>query len=329
MRPQSKTSIIFIAALSATALVGCSTPVAEGGNGLISVVASTNVYGSIAEQIGGEFVDVTSIISDPSQDPHSFEADARVQLELSKADVVVKNGGGYDPFVDQLLGSLDAPEQVVLNVFDISPLNPDAENEAGNEHADDEAGDEHAAETESDHDHGAFNEHLWYDFATVAELADELEHEFTRLDPENGAAYKSNAEAFRDGLTSLNEQASALRSVHAGMGVAITEPVPLYLLEAVGLNNVTPDDFSEAIEEGSEVSAAVLHETLELIASGEASVLVYNEQTVGPETEQLMAAAQDAGTPVVSVTELLPADSDYVGWMSGILDSLDLALQGA
>ena len=319
MRPHSKTSIIFIAALSATALVACSTPVAEGGNGLISVVASTNVYGSIAEQIGGEFVDVTSIISDPSQDPHSFEADARVQLELSKADVVVKNGGGYDPFVDQLLGSLDAPEQVVLSVFDISPLNPD----------DDEAGDEHAAETESDHDHGTFNEHLWYDFATVAELADELEHEFTRLDPENGAAYESNANAFRDGLTSLNEQASALRSVHAGMGVAITEPVPLYLLEAVGLNNVTPDDFSEAIEEGSEVSAAVLHKTLDLIASGEASVLVYNEQTVGPETEQLMAAAQDAGTPVVSVTELLPADSDYVGWMSGILDSLDLALQGA
>src|SRR5690554_6609311 len=140
MRLRTKTSILLATCVTAVTLVGCSAP-SPADDGSISIVASTNVYGGVATQIGGDLVKVTSIIDDPSQDPHSFEADARVQLALSKADIVIENGGGYDPFVDQLLDGVDVPEQVVISAVEVSPLG------AEGDHSDD------------DHDHGAFNEH--------------------------------------------------------------------------------------------------------------------------------------------------------------------------
>jgi zinc/manganese transport system substrate-binding protein len=102
--------------------------------------------------------------------------------------------------------------------------------------------------------------------------------------------------------------------------------VPLYLLDAVGLRNKTPDEFSEAIEEDSDVPAKVLNETLALYSGHQVKVLAYNAQTTGPETEKVLAAAKQNNIPVVPVTETLPAGKDYVGWMSGTLNALGAAL---
>lgn len=324
MRLRTKTSTALTALLTAATLVGCSPQSSPADDGTISIVASTNVYGDIASRVGGDLVEVTSIIEDPSQDPHSFEADARVQLMLSKADIVIENGGGYDGFIDQLLSSLDVPGQVVLSAVELSPL--DLENAEADHSEDDHAEDEQAEEEHAGHDHGAFNEHVWYHFPTIAAVVKQLSDALITLDPENSSQYESNADALLDDLDGLDQRASAIHSAHEDTGVAITEPVPLYLLEAAGLHNVTPASFSEAIEEGSEVSAATLNETLKLFSNGEARVLVYNDQTTSPETEALLAEADKAGVPVVSVTELLPEGSDYIGWMNGILDSLESAL---
>ena len=309
------TTATLIAGLAATTLVGCAAPAPIADDGVISVVASTNVYGDLAATVGGDRVEVTSIIDDPFQDPHSFEADARVQLVLSKADIVVYNGGGYDAFVEQLLASLDVPGQAVLNAVELSPLDL--------EHSDVD-GDDHDG-----HDHGAMNEHVWYDFETVKTVVDAIAHQLADLDPANAGTYEANAESLSSELERLRQRTADIRSQHEGTGVAITEPVPLYLLEAVGLHNETPDAFSESIEEGSEVSAATLNQTLRLFADGSASLLVYNDQTVSPETQALLAAAKSAGAPVVVVTELLPEDTHFVGWMDGILDDLESALAQA
>lgn len=309
------TSIVLTAALTAT-LAGCAPKSGPADDGVISVVASTNVYASIAEAVGGDLIEVTSIINDPFQDPHSFEADARVQLALSKADIVIENGGGYDPFVDQLLDGLDAPEQTVLSAVELSPLEL--------------AGDDEADEGEHEgHDHGAFNEHVWYHFPTVAAIVGELRDALGTLDQQNSQQYEANAAALLADLDALDQRASAIRADHEDTGVAITEPVSLYLLEAAGLHNVTPAAFSDAIEGGSEVSAATLNEVLGLFASKQATLLVYNNQTTSPETEALLAAAERAGVPVVPVTELLPDGTDYVGWMNANLDALESALGAA
>jgi len=292
-------------AVAALTLAACSTPAEEdstsAASGIPQIVASTDVYGDIASQVAGDLADVTSIITGASQDPHSYEATARDQLAFSEADIVIENGGGYDDFVDTMLDSADNDDAVLLNAAEISGY------------------DQEPAE-------GEFNEHMWYDFPTMEKVADELAAALAEEDAEHSDEYRSNADDFLASLQTLEATEADLESQYQGTGVAITEPVPLYMLEASGLVNETPGEFSEAIEEGTDVSPAVLNETLQLFSTGAVEVLAYNEQTTGPETEQLKAAAEEAGVAVISVTETLPDGQDYLSWMTGNLDALTDAL---
>ena len=116
-----KLAPLALASVAVLALAGCSsspTSAADSdADGTIQVVASTNVYGSIAAQIGGDRVDVTSIIESATQDPHSYEATARDRLTVQKADLVIENGGGYDAFVDTLLQDAQDPHLVTAVEF--------------------------------------------------------------------------------------------------------------------------------------------------------------------------------------------------------------------
>lgn len=303
-----RSAYAVLAGVLAIAVTGCGSDDGSDGAGAtessgssdaIVVVASTNVWGDVAEQVGGDAVEVTSIISDPSQDPHSYEAEATTALAISKSAIVIENGGGYDDFVDQLLKANDA-DPVVLDAVDISGKT--------------------AAEGEE------LNEHVWYDVPTVAKVAAQLAADLGRIAPDEADTFTSNAAAFTKQLDDLVAQEGDLKEKVAGESIGITEPVPLYLTEAAGLENKTPEDFSEAIEEGDDVSPAVLKETLDLYEDHEVSALVYNEQTSGPITEQVEAAAKKAGIPVVPVTETLPEGTDYVGWMRQNISNLAAAL---
>ncbi|RWZ51103.1 metal ABC transporter substrate-binding protein [Labedella phragmitis] len=318
--------------LSGCAASGPSTGGDEGGATGVSIVASTNVYGDIAATIGGDVVEVTSIIDSGAKDPHSYEATAQDQLAVSNAALVIENGGGYDPFVDTLVDAAGAEDLVVLNASELSGLIPGEESTA---HADDEhaegeghAEDEHAeGEEHAEHDHiEGFNEHVWYSIDAMDALAHEIAHELGEIDPGNAETFEANYEAFAEDLGTVTAAADAVAAEHDGDGVAITEPVPLYLLESAGFVNVTPDAFSEAIEEGTDVSPAVLAETLDLFESGEVALLAYNAQTTGPETERVLEAAEGASVPVVDFTETLPEGDDYVGWMTANLEAVTDAI---
>ena len=291
--------------LTATfALAGCAasaTPAADDGR--VRLVASTNVWGDVARRIGGSTIQIDSIISDPDQDPHSYEGDAQVQLALSKADIVIENGGGYDDFVTTLLKGANNSKAVVLNAVDISGF------------------DQHPAT-------GELNEHVWYDFPTVQKVAAKIRTQLTKLDPKNAAEYTANEKTFDAHLATLEAGEAAIKaSPAAGEGVAITEPVPLYLLHASGLVNKTPEKFSAAIEEGTDVSPELLKQTLDLFSRHAVKLLAYNEQTSGPETEAVLAAAKSAGVPVVPVTETLPKGKDYLAWMTDNLAAVTAALK--
>lgn len=293
-----------LAAASLMLLAACSSAsgsaTAGGGSGALRVVASTDVYGDIVQEIAGEKVQVTPIISDPADDPHSYEATTQNQLELSKADIVIENGGGYDDFVDTMLKSAHSPKARVLNVVDLSGKTAPAG--------------------------GELNEHLWYDYPTMQKLSDQLVNALSAADVADAATFRAGGDAFKQKLQQLEGTEASIKQAHVGQGVAITEPVPLYALQACGLVNKTPEDFSAAIEEGTDVPAPVLRQTLDLFSNKEVRLLAYNEQTSSPETERLLAAAKSNGIPVVPVTETLPGGKDYVGWMSGTLSAIQNAL---
>ncbi|MGK9148528.1 zinc ABC transporter substrate-binding protein [Plantibacter flavus] len=321
---RARTLLPALAVLPAAALVlaGCSSSASTSAadDGKLRIVASTNVYGDIAAQIGGDGVEVTSLISSAAQDPHSYEASAQDQLAIKQADIVIENGGGYDPFIDTLLDAAKNPSVEVVNVVDLSDLAPD-DDHADHAHSEDE----HAEDDGHDHIEG-FNEHVWYSLPTMAKLADELAEELGDLDRANAATYTANAKTFTDALTSIESAQAAVKTAHDGAGVAITEPVPLYLLEGAGLVNRTPEAFSEAIEEGTDVSPTVLKQTLDLFGTGTVALLAYNEQTSGAETEEVKTAAENAGVPVLSFTETLPDGKDYLSWMTENVEAVADAL---
>ncbi|TDW76528.1 metal ABC transporter solute-binding protein, Zn/Mn family [Kribbella pratensis] len=300
-----RSSAGFLAGAAAVALLAaCSSSAADTAVSTskagVQVVASTNVYGDIVRQIAGDKAEVTSIISDPDQDPHSYEANAQTQLSLSKAKVVIENGGGYDDFVDTMLKSSGNTSAKVMNVVNISGHQAPAG--------------------------GELNEHVWYDFPTVEKLAAQLASTLSEVDSANSSTYAANAAAFAGKVKQLEATEASIKAAHDGAGAAITEPVPLYLLTACGLVNKTPGEFSEAIEEGTDVPVAVLQETLTLFSAKQVKLLAYNEQTSGPETEKVLAAAKANGIAVVPVTETLPDGKDYLGWMTANLDAIRSAL---
>jgi zinc/manganese transport system substrate-binding protein len=288
-------SLALIAGSSSDSKSDGSSASDSASSSKIAVVASTNVWGDVVEQVGGDHVDVTSIISDPAQDPHSYEADTQNQLTLSKAKVVVENGGGYDDFVDRMLKSSNSSAEVINAVKVSGKTAPKG---------------------------GDLNEHVWYDFPTVAKIADSISTALGKADPGDAATFTKNAEAFKSKLTPLESKEAQIKKEHSGAGIGITEPVPLYMTEASGLVNKTPEEFSKAIEEGSDVSPKVLQETLALYSGKQVKALVYNAQTSGPQTVKVEDAAKAAGVPTVPVTETLPKGKDYLGWMTSNVDAL-------
>lgn len=336
---------VLVAAASLT-LAGCagtSSPAGSGSDdGTLSVVASTNVYGSLAAEVGGDAVEVTSIITSLAQDPHSYEASARDQLTVSQADLVIENGGGYDSFLDGLIEA-SGTEAPVLTAVEFSHDFPGAE---GHDHADEDHADEdHAEETpaaesgeaatdDHDHDHEGhdhiegFNEHVWYDPHTIAHLVEDIAHELGELDPAQADTFESNAAALIERIDGLESSLEAISADHAGQKIFVTEPVPVYLAAAAGLEDATPAAFSEAVEEGQDVPPATLLEAQDILRSGEVRVVIVNAQTGGAETTEITNLADELEIPVLEFSELMPDGLDYVEWMQQNIDEISGALAG-
>lgn len=304
------TTLISLAAITTLALAGCtSTP--QDTDETYRVVASTSVYAQIVSEIGGDHVAVSSIVHGAAQDPHAYEATVQDRLEVDHADLVVVNGGGYDAFMTALVGDSDTP---VITATDFDP--------AFHEHADDADAEDHG-----DHVHieGA-NEHVWYDFDVVRDVANAITAELTLAMPDATADFQANETAFLEGLDQLQQQVDELATTYDHAHIFVTEPVPLALTDAIGMHNVAPEDFLEAVEEGQDVAPAVLLESIDVLTSESVQVVIANTQTGGPETDRIISSAQELGIPVISFSELIPEAVTYTAWMQQNLTDLATAL---
>ena len=298
-----KTVGSVVVGVLACTLVGCSTGAPQRGaerTGPPSVVASTDVWGSVAQAVAGDDATVSSIITSGSADPHSFEASPSDAAKIADASLVVFNGGGYDPWVQAVLDN--HPDVPAVDAYALLGTGP----ESGAEPA---------------------NEHVFYDLGTVKSVAAELASRLSAADPGNTADYRSRAEEFSRRVDDISKAQKALAAQHRGASVAATEPVAYYLLRAVGLADKTPPGFTSAVEQDTDPAPVDVAAVLDLISGRQVAAVIFNDQTVTEATRRVRQTAQDADVPVVAVTETLPAGADYLSWQNDTLDRLATALR--
>lgn len=318
--------------LSALVLAGCSQSATPGqqaaqpqSDSAITVVATTNVYRDIAQAIGGAHIEASEIITSPAQDPHSYEPSARDKLTVSKAQLVLANGGGYDDFMTQLISSLPADSQAhAVYAVDSSPIPDEAEDSQA--HADHDH--EHAEEEDSHegHEHAGYNEHIWFDLESMSALAGTLAAEFSELDPQHAQEFAANAKDFEAQIQELVQQVDA--SGVQGRSFAMTEPVPYHLLMDAGMVDATPEGLSAAVESGSDIPPQLLKELNDALQAGSIDLLAYNIQTEGQDSVSIRSSAEASSVPVVEFSETMNADQQYVQWMGEQITALSSALDG-
>lgn len=262
----------------------------------LKVVAAENTWGNLAAQIGGDDVDVTSIITDPNADPHLYESSAQNAAAIAQADVVIVNGLGYDDFMNKLL---DASPNVHRSVVTIA----------------------HVLGA-----HNGDNPHFWYDLSRLNQITEAIQSAFSSQKPAAAARFTTNAASLSQALKPMFDRAALIKQRYAGVPVVYTERVPGYMLPVLGLNNKTPTTFAGSIENGNEPSPADQSTMQNLIAARQVRLLFYNSQASSPATVSLRNMAAQANVPVVAVAETLPAHATYQSWMESQLDAIRAAL---
>jgi zinc/manganese transport system substrate-binding protein len=279
---------ICIAGLGLTSLVAHADS--------LKIVAAENFYGGVAGQITGDGASVTSILTNPNQDPHEFTTNASTAKSVADADIVIYSGISYDPWIDKLLGSAGKPNRVVINVADLIGARD---------------GD---------------NPHIWYDPRTMPALGTRLVEALSKFEPAQAGAFQKRLDDFKTSMKPELDKIAAINAASAGLEVTATEPVFGYMADALGFKMLNYD-FQVKIMNDAEPGADQTAAFEKSLASKTAKILFYNSQVTDPTTERIRNIAKKSGVPVVGVTETEPPDQkSYVGWMLHELDGVEAAL---
>jgi len=275
--------------LVACLLAGCGEKeTAKSGTAEVSIVAAENFYGGVAQQIAGDSANVTSILSNPNQDPHEFTTDAATAMAVADADIVIYNGIGYDDWMDKLLGAQGKPGRIVIRVADLIGA---------------KAGD---------------NPHIWYDPRTMPALAAKLAEILKQ--PENLATFQKE-------MTVVTAKIAEIKSAHSGTVVTATEPVFGYMAEALGFK-MENYGFQLAVMNDTEISFQQASDFEKSLHDKSMKILFYNSQVTDPVTQREQETAKKLGVAVIGVTETQPPDAkDYVDWMLAELNQVEKVLE--
>jgi zinc/manganese transport system substrate-binding protein len=267
----------------------------------LRVVAMENFWGSIATQIGGNRVAVTSIVTNPDTDPHDYEATPADARTIATAQLAIVNGIGYDPWAPKLLAANPANGRVVLTVGDLLGLK------------------------EGD------NPHRWYAPSDVRKVIDQITADYQQLDPAGAAYYDAERETYlTKTLAPYNDLIATIKARYGGTPVGASESIFVPMAQALGLNLITPPGFMNAISEGTDLSAADKATADAQIKDKQIKVYVYNTQNASPDVQAEVDAAKAAGIPIATVTETLaPAGATFQDWQVGQLKGLQAALAKA
>jgi len=270
----------------------------------IKIVAAENFYGGVAHEIAGDTATVTSILTNPNQDPHEFTSDAATAKAVADADIVIYNGLGYDGWMDKLLGVAGKKGRIVIRVADL----------VGAKDGD--------------------NPHIWYDPKTMPALAFKLVEDLSsRIGLQGSDVGKRrdllllNLETFKASMKPVLSEIATIKAKYGGTTVTATEPVFGYMSGALGFK-VLNYDFQVNIMNDTEPSASQTAAFEKSLRSHAAKILFYNSQVTDPTTDSLKKIAQEAGVPIIGVTETQPPEfKTYAEWMKHELEAVDAGLK--
>ena len=287
------TSVALAAVVS-----GCSTSATPSSSAKILAVGAENQYSSVISQIGGRYVSVTSILSDPNTDPHTFEASAKVAETISQAAIIVQNGLGYDSFMTKLEAASPNSRRSVITAQAVLGL-PDSTR----------------------------NPHLWYSPKTMPAVASRISATLTKLQPAHRAYFRANLAKFDASLRTWTDALAAFTAAHPDVAVATTEPVADYMLDAAGVDNRTPWALQAAIMNDTDPAPQDVATQNSLLRNSRVKAFVYNQQVTDSITSNYLKLAAASGIPVVGVYETMPTDGyDYQTWMTAEVKALDRAV---
>jgi zinc/manganese transport system substrate-binding protein len=290
------------AALAVLALVGCSTSAkaanTAGNSEVINVVAAENFWGSLAAQLGGAHVKVTSIITNPDADPHDYEPTAADGRTIAAAQLAIINGVGYDAWASKLADTNKGANLTVLTVGDL----------VGAKDGD--------------------NPHRWYNPDNVKQVMNQITADYKKADPADASFFDSQHDTvLNTNLKAYFDAINQIKTNYAGTPVGASESIFAMLSPALGLNLLTPPNFLRAISEGDDPTAQDKASIDNQIKTKQIKVYVYNSQNATPDVQAQVDEAKAAGIPVTTITETLaPAGASFQDWQVGQLNSLKQAL---
>ncbi len=286
--------MLFAAAI---ACAGCGSTVAHGSGDRIIAVGAENEYANVISQVGGRYVTVTAVMSNPNTDPHSFEASASVAESVNAARLVVQNGVGYDTFMNKIEAASPDSSRKVIDVQTLLGLPDDTK-----------------------------NPHLWYRPETMPNVAIALAKDLSALEPAHAAYFRANVRRFDASLRPWQRAIARFKRQHPGTPVATTEPVGDYMLAAAGADNMTPWNLQADIMNGVDPAPQDVSLQNNLFANHRVKVFVYNQQVTDTLTQSFLKQAVKYHVPVVGVYETMPSGYNYQSWMLAEVNALNRAV---
>jgi zinc/manganese transport system substrate-binding protein len=289
---------VMLVALAA-AVAGCgSNAQTAAPAGTINAVGAENEYANVIEQIGGKYVKVTAIESNPNTDPHTYEASASTAQAVSAASLLIENGVGYDTYMEKIESASPSSSRKVINVQKLLGL-PES----------------------------TPNPHLWYKPTTMPIVAKAIASDLSALQPAHAAYFQENATKFDESLKPWYEAIAKFKAAYPNTPVATTEPVADYMLEAAGAKNLTPFPFQADIMNGTDPAPQLVTLQNSFFSGHKVKVFVHNQQVTDSLTESFVQAAKRAGIPVVGVYETMPTPGyEYQSWMLAEVKAIEKAV---
>jgi len=297
VRTTAAVAVLVSGGLLAAACSSASGAPTSPGGGIVAVGAE-NEYANVISQIGGKYVHVTAILSNPTTDPHTFESSPSVSQTVSAAKLVVQNGVGYDAWINKIEAATPNPQRKVIDVQTLLHL-PDS----------------------------TPNPHLWYAPSTMPAVAKAIAADLAALMPAHAAVFKANLAKFNASLRPWYQALAHFKAAYPGAPVATTEPVGDYMLQAAGARNLTPLTFQRDIMTGVDPAPQDVSLESSLFSGRKVRAFLYNEQVTSSLTQSFLGLARKYGIPVVALYETMPTPGySYQSWMLAEVRALQRAV---